>query len=317
MDVIVKNYENYIEKFKTENTKTAAISLINKMDRYIKGDLEYIKKISPEEIDLFMIAECTGKSETTISNVISRVKDLCVFFGNKEASSHLTLSYVKEKTHFKETKLLSPAEIQKAIESLVNFQDKVLLLFTYIGLYDNDFETIRHLRKDQFKPNHTLELDNGEVIKFNKYCADIVYGAIKEETNEKNVVSEGRETKPYLLNNDTPYIIKTKLRKGGADIVPAATLKKRFTQIAKVAEDNRIIPVNVKNSKFIYDLVKLEYEQNFGMDINQLELKQYCKDNEMKGTIEKLNMSKKEMKTQILEEIVKKQIFFENGYGEE
>lgn len=294
--------DKYLETVKNENSRAAALVVLKKIDEFLDGDFEKIREMDEALVDLFMKKECTGKSETTISNLIARIKGIFKFYENYEAVKHLTLDYIKQLTEFRGMKYFTPYDIYNMIESLQNYQDKALILFIYIDLYDNDFETIRHIKKSQFK-NNELHLDNGTVVRLNEYCSNIIKNAIKEDVVEKYVNAEGRASTPYKLSK-TDYIIRSKERKGGAEIVPAFTLKKRFEALSKSLNIEGVSPITIKNSKLIYDLIKLEYESNCGIDINQVELKNYCRDNNMKGSIEKLNISKKELKEKILTEII-------------
>ena len=60
----------------------------------------------------------------------------------------------------------------------------------------------------------------------------------------------------------------------------------------------------LKNSRIVYEMIKREYEENFGFNINQLEIKNYFKENNITGQVEVLNMRKKEMKSRIINEII-------------
>lgn len=296
----VKNIEKYLEKFKSKNTQAAAKSVIKKLGRYIDYDLENVKDLKRFQIDLFVKKELNGKSEATISNVASRLKDLCVFYEN-DAAQHLNLDYIKTITQPKKAEFLSPVEVYLLIQNLVNYQDKALVLLTYIGFYDNNFETIRHLRKDQFKDD-SIVLDNGRVVKLNKYCSRIIEKAINETVAEKYAFSSDVTSFEYDLKN-TPYIIKARDRKDNDEVAPTITLKKRFEVFAKLSEIEGLSPIMLKNSKYLYDLVKLEYDLNGGNDISQLELERYCKENGMRGSIGKLNLWKKQVKDKIIKDI--------------
>lgn len=300
--------EKYLNTLKNENSKAAVMVVLKKLDDFMDGDFEKVIKMDDALIALFMKKECSGKSETTISNIIARLKSIFKFYNNYDAVQHLNLAYVKQLTEYKETKYLTPYEIYSMIEKLQNYQDKVLILFIYLDLYNNNFETIRYLKKSQYK-NNKLYLEDGNVLELNEYCSKIINGVIKEDEVEKHVRQEGRASTPYKLN-DTEYIIRSKARKGSAEIVPAYTLKKRFESLSKALEIENISPIIIKNSRLIYDLIKLEYEANCGLDINQIELKNYCKENDMKGSVEKLNISKKELKEKIMNEIIEGKDFF-------
>lgn len=297
----VKNTERYLNKFKSENTKNAAKTLIKKFGRYIDYDLDNVANLKRFQVDLFIKKELNGKSESTMSNFACRLKDLCAFYNN-DSAQHLNLDYIKTITEPKKVEFLTPFEVYKLIQSLTNYQDKVTVLLTYIGCYDNDFETIRHLRKNQFTGD-SLKLDNGKVIKLNKYCSHIIEKAIEETVAEKYVFSGEVTSFDYELK-DTPYIIKSKNRSdSNGDVVLLVTLNNRFKTYANVTEVKSLSPIMLKNSKYIYDLVKLEYDFNGGEDMPQSQLMNHLKESGVKGSIGKLNLWKKSIKDKILKEI--------------
>lgn len=301
----IKNAEEYLSKFTSENTKKAALTLLKKLARYIENDLENVRFIEKFKIDMFIKKELNGKSESTISNTISRLKDLCSFYNN-DAASHLTLDYVKSITKAKTVNYLTPYQVYRAIEDLLNYQDKALVLLCYLGCYDNEFKTIRNLREDQFKGDYLL-LDNGKKIMLNQYCSNIINKAIKEYSVRKYTFLDKFEEVVYELKY-TGYIIKAGDRRDYSyDVVANSTLRNRFQTFAKAIGIEDFSAVMLKNSKYLYDLVKLECTTNFGFDINQDILAEYCKDNNMKGSIAKLNISKREIKFKIIEEIANKQ----------
>lgn len=304
-EVFAQYFEEYLDSIKSENSKNAIRTTIKRLVNYlINVEIKDIKDVKDIDIDIFLKRELTGKSETTISSELSRIKHLFKYYDNEDAVKHLNLQYFKKISTPREDKYLTPNEVHELIKSLLNYQDKALVLMCYIGLYDNEFETIRNLRKDQFKGKKII-LDNREEIKLNSYCSRIIENAIKEDEMEKYISQENRYSKPYKLNVDTPYIFKSKLRKGGAsEALPVITLKKKFDAFSKFSGIDKLSPIMIKNSRILYDLVKLEYDENLGFDINQLELKNYCQENNMKCQIEKLNMAKKDIKLKIINEIV-------------
>ena len=54
----------------------------------------------------------------------------------------------------------------------------------------------------------------------------------------------------------------------------------------------------------------MEYETNDGIEINQIELKNILKENNVKGMIKQLNMVKKIMRLKIMNEIINGKAFF-------
>ena len=168
-------------------------------------------------------------------------------------------------------------------------------------LYDKCFETNKNKKRDNFKGNK-LYLDSDRCIKLNDYCLNIIRKAIEEETMEKYTFQDGRNAKPYNINTSSPYILTSK--KGKAEMLPSITLKKRFEVFAKHSNIDKLSAVMLKNSRIVYEMIKREYEENFGFNINQLEIKNYFKENNITGQVEVLNMRKKEMKSRIINEII-------------
>lgn len=311
VELVREKYKDYLDTFLYENSKIASTMLIRNLEDYMnKSKIEKIEDMQDYNIDSFMISILTGKSSTTISNTISRIKHLFRYYGKDEIVKHLSLKYIKSITNSREDKFLTPYEMYNLIESLINYQDKALVLLCYMGLYDINFETIRHLKRENLKKDKLI-IDDEREIKLNYYCSEILNRAIKEEEMEKYVFQEGRKAKPYKINVDSPYIITSKIRNGGAtETIPAITLKKKFELYGKYSGVEKFSPIMVKNSRFIYDLVRLEFEENYGVDINQEELKNYCREEGKSCQIEKINMAKKDMKLRIINDIITGKTFF-------
>ena len=302
--VIENKYKSYLDTIKGAGTKTAATTLLKKLECYTdEHNISDIQSMKRDDVDNFLKEDLKGKSPTTIGNTISRIKHLFAFYGCEEETGHLNLYYVKGITNTKEIKYLTPGQVYNLIESLINYQDKALVLMCYMDLYDKDFETIRNAKRDNFKGNK-LYLDNDRCIKLNDYCSFIIQKAIEEDVMEKYIFQDGRNVKPYNINTSSPYILTSKERKGKAEILPSITLKKRFEVFAKHSNIDKLSAVMLKNSRIVYEMIKREYEENFGFDINQLEIKNHFKENNIIGQVEVLNMRKKEMKSKIINEII-------------
>lgn len=309
----MKTIQSYLETIANQNSRNANESLIKKMGMFFSKTTseEIVKNIiecSSEELILFISKECKGKSETTISNTISRIKKTFKYFGNEKAIENLNLMSIKKIINTKNTKYYSPREIEAKIEEVINYQDKALILLTYLGLYDNEFNTMSNLKAENFN-KETKELTYNQdgkekVLKLSDYAAEIVEGAINEEFMEKYIKQDGRKSKPFKLQ-DNEYIFRSKERAGSLEQVSTASFKKRFKTLKEFLEDDNFNAISIKNSKNIYDLIKYEYDYNYGVDINQLELKEFLKDREQSGTIELLNMSKKEMKPRVIQDIMR------------
>ena len=308
----MERFEEYLKTIKSENTRNATKVICKKLDAYMdKAKIESVKDMTELTVDLFIKREYNGKSNTTISSFVSRIKDMFKFYKNYEAVEHLNLFYIQSIITTGETKYLSPSEVYDFIEKLINYQDKALVLLIYLGLYDDNFDTIRNLKVKQIKDGR-IELGKDKFLELNEYCNNIIQNAIEEKEMEKYTISDvGGFSPSYELNIESPYLMKSRKRKNAATILPSATLKKRFEAFSMYL-DMKVTPISIKNSKIIYDLVKLEYEINEGLDINQLELKNILKERGIVGSAEALNVAKKKMKLKVIRDIITEKDWFIN-----
>lgn len=308
----MKNIETFLETIENQNSLNSNISLIKKMKPFFNVNtdvelVEEIKKCTKDELVLFISKECKDKSDTTISNMISRVKKMFKYFNNEDALKDLNLFTIRGIITSKNSEYYTPSDIDRILGDLVNYQDKALVLLTYLGLYDNHFNILSNLKAEDYK-KETGELkyiQDGfkKALKLTEYGCEIIEGAIKETEMHKYSKYDNRNLKPYKIQINE-YIFRSKERAGSLSKINGTTFKKRYKILKEYLMDDNFVPVTIKNSKVIYDLVKYEYDYNSAQDINQLELKQYLKERGQTGTIELLNMSKKELKPRIIKDII-------------
>jgi len=302
----------FLNTITNENTLNSTISLLNKLKLFFNVNTEYeleneIRTCSNEELFDFITKECNSKSDTTIGNTISRVKKIFKYFENEEALKDLNLLKMREVVSIKNLKYYMPSDIDNILKELINYQDKALVLLTYLGLYDNNFNTLSNLKATDYdKETGQLKYkqdDKTKVLELTELGCEIIEGAIKEYEMYKYSKQDSRNLKPYKIQINE-YIFRSKERVGSLEKVSTATFKKRYKILKEYLMDDSFVPVTIKNSKVIYDLVKYECDYNLGEDINQLELKEYLKDRGQIGAVELLNMSKKQLKPKILKDII-------------
>lgn len=308
---MLKDLEIYIETIENENTRKAALVVIKKLDKYIEQINEAtetkilcVGDLKDYDVESFIKNNSVGKSNTSILNTIAIIKRLLKHYNNEVAAKDLNLNYIRSLIEVRKTQLLTPYEVYLAIAKVENYQEKALILLIYMGLYDKQFDTIRNIKISDIN-KYTLKLKDGRIIELNQYCADILKLAAQEKTMVKYSEKSVSYTTPYTLS-DSEYLLRTKARKGGNQgMISIPSLSKRMELISRVVGDDRLTTVNLKQSKVVYDLIKLEFEQNLGEDINQIFLAEYLKENNVSGAIGYLNLYKKELKTKIIEEIIK------------
>ena len=292
----------YIESLNNENTRKALRLIFTKLNDYSVSLNKKMESLNSEEIEQFIVKEYSGKSETTIANAITSVKRLYKAIGRVDFLKEMTFLTMKEKVSSKENKVFTPKEMKEFVDVLLNAQDKALVILTYLGLYDENFNTIRHLKESDI--TETCIYANNKEVPINAYIYNILKEAMEETVNDKyGAFGECIALRPrngYLIRGQESF-------KSSSLIVSAIMLKKRFKAFADYLEEPDFTPICIKNSKVVYDLAKLEYDVSGGLDINQIVLVNYAKDTDKKGCIERLNILKKNLKQEIFKEIYNKE----------
>lgn len=296
--------ERYLATITNENTRKAFMLVVTKLKEY---ELEIGKNYTDftnDDIDNFLRVKYRKSSETTLANVISQLKNVYHFTARKEAVGHLSLNYVRSIMTYKKHEFYSPEEMKSLIDRLHNYQDKALVMLVYLGLYDENFSTIRHLKESQIKDGY-IELENGKHIIITNYAKELLKGAMNETIVYKYIDRFPKDINARIqLKEDTGYVFRAKKVKNAKEkTISVVSLKKKFSTFAKYLGEKNFSPIVIKNSKIIYDLVKMELESNNGLDLNQVELKRICKEENKKSCIEQLNVNKKQIKNKIIEEI--------------
>lgn len=292
--------KQYIGGIKNTNTKLAVNVVYEKLQGFSRQKGKDIDRLTNKDIEEFIIDNYNGKSETTIANTITSIKKLFEQIGKRDELKDITFLTMREKISAKPIRIFTPAEMKDFVDSLINYQDKALVLLVYLGLYDKDFETIRHLKECEIFEDCIIA--KNQEFKINKYIYDILAKA-KTEMEYKKYDGDS-----YYIRDRNGYFMRGQIApRTTKDYISSITLKKRFETFKRYLDEDDFNPVTIKNSKLVYDMIKLEYEYNAGFDINQLLLIDYAKDNDKKGCIEKLNIAKKNIKDKILTEIIKKE----------
>lgn len=298
----MKTIHTYLQSMKNENTRKANTALVVKLEDFCGTIGTTIETLSAKDLEEFLKINYTNSIVSSVYSTVSRLKKIFTYLENKECLETLNFSFTEQYLKPKRDRLYTPKEIVDRIDSLLNTQDKCIVLFCYLGLYDSNFETIRNLKETDLKGD-TLYLPNGKKIKLSSYAKNIVKEAILENTYESYYPNNSGEYVTYELKPNTSHIIKGINASKTRDIVSAILVKKRIATFADFLGDKDFTPVAIKNSKTVYDFVYKEYSENNGNEINQLVLIDYCKENNIVGCIEHLNVIKKLMRADILNEI--------------
>lgn len=300
----MKRMKDGILEIKNINTRMAVLTTYEKLEMYSKETGKDIQNFKHEDALDFFQRFYNNKSKTTIANAISNLKYLFEYTGKQEVMEHINLYTMYKTISIKKNTYFTPREIYEIVNTVPNFQDKALILLCYLRLYDTHYETIQNLKESNIKENY-IEYKNKKVY-ITEFVSDIFKKA-KEETENVSYVTD----RMFLLKDRNGYFLRNKKsNKVEQDMMSVTCLKRKLQQIGEYYGIEDFTAVNIKNSRTIYDLVKLEYQLNDGLSINQMALKNYMKDTNTTGCLELLNVDKKSIKDKILINIIKKEDFF-------
>ena len=293
--------ELYLNSISNANTRKAITLIYNKLLIFSNKNKKRVDAFSKNELLVFLDENYHGKSETTIANAIIGLKKLYKAAGKGSVLQDVSLLTVRDRLEAKTKKVFTPREVQDIVEGLKNYQDKALVCLIYSAcMYDDEFKIIRNIKEMDIYRDKIIT--GGKEYKINDYVYDILCRAKEEimyETYDNTEDFNLRDRNGYLLRGrDSVKPVRT-------EVLSAITLKKRFKTFADWANEPDFTPTNIKNSRIIYDLAKLEFETNSGMDINQQALVDHTKEIlQQKGCVERINLSKKTAKDKIFEQII-------------
>lgn len=158
----------------------------------------------------------------------------------------------------RKNRYFTPTEIKEIIDEIPNAQDKALVLLTYLGLYNKDFELMRNIKNDDFELDYLVVEGRGNLALSN-YSSKIIMDASLEEYNTS--LNDGGITENKL--RETEFLFRARAtNRSSEDRVSPIYLKKRFIQISKYLGIPELTPMAVKKSRLLYDGIKLELKTN-------------------------------------------------------
>lgn len=290
--------KEYFEKLSNESSKQTFLTVANKIEDYERKINKDFLLFNDDDFITFFHKYYSNKTAATLCNTISMMRKIYSFY--EKDINHINIKVLrKNNLNIKEQSYFSPSEIKEVVDSLQNAQDKALVVLIYMGFYDQNFNTIRNIRKDQVFLD-TLVFDEGIEINLSAYIEEILNDAVLEEYNYKP------DGDTYDLN-ETEFLFRGRVSKR-KDPLSSVTLKKRLKAISEFLDLHNFTAVKIKNSRTLYDLVKVEMKRK--EELKRHEIRNFCVMNDVKGSIELLERKLKEMRGKIQNDILNKKDSF-------
>ncbi|MDB2099832.1 hypothetical protein [Clostridium paraputrificum] len=159
-------------------------------------------------------------------------------------------------------KYILKKELMEIINRLENAQDKFIVLGIYSGLMRVSNADLLNLKvSDVDFINKTINV-NGMSIAFDEELEKIIKESITQQHYYK-LGEQGRSNESYLLNIDSPYIIKSRplpSNKNGSESMSVDTLKQRLIRLSS------FLGVNGMNTRLLkqsgaFNLLKEENKE--------------------------------------------------------
>lgn len=184
--------EEFFKYLSNTNSQQTFLTLKSKIENYEREIQKKYLDFSEKDIINFFKKHYNNKKPATVCNAITMIRKLFNFY-NKNLD-FLKIQFLKDNgLNVSVQEYFSPSELKELTDSLQNAQDQALVMLIYNGLYDNDFQTIRNLKKD-----FIYEIQDSK-FKISPYLEGILFDASLEEFNYN------LEGKTYDLN-DTDYL---------------------------------------------------------------------------------------------------------------
>lgn len=286
--------ENFYKLLSNTNSKNTFATLMNKIKDYERKIQKNYKNFNENDYLNFFLENYSNLTSATICNAITMLRKACRY--ENIDLDFLNIKFLRNNgMQMKEQNYFSPSEIKEIVDSLLNAQDKALVMLTYIGFYNEDFYTLRNLKRSQIQFDKVV-FDNGVEIEVSSYLEEILLDAKLEEFNYKYT----GDLDTYDLN-DSPYLFRGRTSKN-KDKLSSVTLKKRFKMISDYLGIENFTAVKVKHSGTLYNLVK--YEMKRKTFLKRHEIRDYCVINDIKAGIETLEKALKDIREKIEDDIL-------------
>lgn len=195
---------------------------------------EGVNNITKKDVDAFFLEITKNSTYTTARGYISQLNYI---FRNKKMDIVLKLADygIKEKKDIKG--ICTKAEIEVAIENLINPIDKFIVMAIYNGISGNRFADLINLKKSDVDFKNSVINVADKTIHMDETFLKITKDAL-EQKEYAYTTSDG-DIKYYQLNTNSKYILKSKpmkRNKDGLEPMGVEGFKTRFKNIVTSIE---------------------------------------------------------------------------------
>lgn len=243
----------------TPNTIMRIFKAASRIEQQLNKDL-YNFNINEFEVLFSTLAPSTQTASLNNVSLTSKYLEWAIARGYLTTGvnylSNISPSW-KTKFENKNIKTLwTDREINKIVQTRVNYQDKVIILLLFNGIQGKAFSEIINLTKHDVFPEKNIinvyneATDSRRSVFVDNYCMDIVLGAIHETEYYKKNGAPGVNTKSVsakLVDND--YVVRlAKARTINTGKITTDTIHRRLLTVSKEIEETHFNPTTIYRS---------------------------------------------------------------------
>lgn len=252
------------------------------------GNLLY-DELKVEDIEKFM-----DKNFKTISRSVfyNNVKILNEILNDSEINIFINASkYVDDYVRIVDEQYLTLTEVQKLCNTIVNYQDKLIIYGLFKGIYGKNYSDLLNITQNDVAEDYNyINLRSGKKFLCDNFMKEILYKCMKEKTYTKYITSdEIKSSNYYELAYDSVYLIRpmpTPKNNFGKNPLSASSLQRRFKKLSaqykdETGEDVILTGMSLIESGVFYDMFLQEI--NYSKEWSIEEIDKYLKKDGIKG----------------------------------
>lgn len=254
-----------------------------RLENLLSGELKV------EDIEKFMDENFKTISRSVFYN---NVKILNEILNDSEINIFINASkYVDDYVRIVDEQYLTLTEVQKLCNTIVNYQDKLIIYGLFKGIYGKNYSDLLNITQNDVAEDYNyINLRSGKKFLCDNFMKEILYKCMKEKTYTKYVTSdEIKSSNYYELAYDSVYLIRpmpTPKNNFGKNPLSASSLQRRFKKLSaqykdETGEDVILTGMSLIESGVFYDMFLQEI--NYGKEWSIEEIDKYLKKNGIKG----------------------------------
>ena len=226
-----------------------------------------ISELNSDDLKKFIVKNFKTINRSAYYNSIKILNEILKEYDNFiEIDSKL---YVEECVQTRDIQYFTKTEIISVCNTLMNFQDKLIIYLLWNGIMGKEYKDILNMRVSDVAEDYSYIMVNGRKFMCDDYMKFLVKGTIKQRTYVKFIKNSEDMLSPdtFDFNSSSPYLIKVKPSKrnnDGLNPMTSSALQRKLTKLQDVYADAHegeqliLSGLSLVKSGIMYDLFMQE-----------------------------------------------------------